>query len=97
MVGYTGVVTETLTRLFAFEAVPADWAVFSCQRLATAAEMADCDETCTECATKMTAKVGGGVVAGTMIGYRAGAAEAWAFVGPYCRKCEIDRSIADGC
>lgn len=85
-----------LSPLFSLESVPADWGVVDCQRLATVAEMAEVGCHCVECGVLMAAKVGGGVVAGTMLGYRADAAAPWGFDGPFCRKCEIVHAVADG-
>ena len=82
--------------LFALEAVPADWGVFDVQRLATAAEMAACADHCGECGVHMAAKVGGGVVSGTVLGYRFGADQMWVWSPVLCRKCEIAHSVADG-
>lgn len=77
-------------------AVPADWGRYDCQRLATATEMAEVGGHCVECGALLAAKVGGGSVAGTMLGYRAATAAPWGWQGPYCRKCEIAHSVADG-
>jgi hypothetical protein len=81
-------VTETLTRLFDLEPVPADWGLFDVQRLATAAEMAETGNHCVECGVLMVAKVGGGVVTGTVFGFRADVAAPWGWQGPYCYGCE---------
>ncbi len=77
------------------EAVPADWGVYDCQRLATAAEMAACANTC-ECGDLLTAKVGGGLVQGTVLGYRFGADQMWVWSPVLCRSCEIAHAVADG-
>ena len=90
--------TETLVPTLAscLESVPADWGVFDCARLATAAEMAAATNCCAECGVKMVAKVGGGAVAGTMVGRRADAAAAWTWSGPWCHPCDKAHCIADG-
>jgi hypothetical protein len=79
-----------------FEAVPADWGVFDTCRLATAAEMAATANHCAECGVEMLAKVGGGAVAGTMVGRRSGADAAWTWSGPWCYQCDKAHCIADG-
>lgn len=78
------------------ESVPASWGVYDCQRLASAAEMAEVGGHCVECGVKLVAKVGGGVVSGTMLGYRGHVDALWGWQGPYCRACEIAHSVADG-
>jgi hypothetical protein len=87
-------VTETLT--FQLEAVPADWGQFTVCRLATLAEMAEVGNHCAECGVLMVAKVGGGVVQGTMVGYRLNVADAWTFTGPWCQGCDKAHAMADG-
>ena len=87
--------TETLTRLFALEAVPDDWGHFDCQRLATAAEMA-AHPNCGDCGQLLVAKVGGGVVQGTVIGRRTDRTHQWEWTLPLCHDCEKLAAIADG-
>ena len=87
--------TETLTLTLPLEAVPADWGVYDAQRLATAAEMAATNNCCGECGSEMRAKVGGGLVQGTVIGYRFGADDMWVWSLVLCRDCEIAHAIAD--
>jgi hypothetical protein len=82
--------------LFPLESVPASWGVFDCQRLASAAEMAACSAHCGECGVHMAAKVGGGVVQGTVVGRRSSASEAWSWSCVLCRSCEVAHSVADG-
>jgi hypothetical protein len=80
----------------ALETVESSWGVFDCARLATATEMAATGCHCAECGVHMTAKVGGGVVAGTMVGYRADAAAEWGWNGPWCYECDKAHAMADG-
>jgi hypothetical protein len=92
-------VTETLlspSLAAALESVPAEWGLFSCQRLATATEMAATADHCGECLELMVAKVGGGLVQGTVIGSRPVVTAAWSWSPVLCRSCEIAHCIADG-
>jgi len=89
-------VTETQTFLFPLEAVEATWGCFDVARLATAAEMAETGNHCAECGVLMVAKVGGGAVAGTMVGRRSWPTEAWTWYGPKCYGCDKDECIRDG-
>jgi hypothetical protein len=98
MTCYSEAVTETQTfpLLFQVEAVEPTWGNFDCQRLATPAEMAETGNHCVECGVHMTSKVGGGVVQGTMLGYRAHVEAPWGWDGPFCHPCEVVHAVADG-
>lgn len=86
----------SLSPLFPLAAVPADWAFFDCQRLASPAEMAACADHCGECGEHLVAKVGGGLVQGTVLGFRFGPTDLWVWTKPLCRSCDVAHSVADG-
>lgn len=90
----SGVVTS-VTLADVLEAVGGEFWL-SCQRVANAVEMAACANCCSECGAALVAKVGGGTVQGTVIGYRSGRDEEFAWTGVLCRSCEIAAAIADG-
>ena len=84
--------------LAAAAAVPhgPEWGWYECQRLATPAEMAETGNHCAECGVLLTAKVGGGLVQGTVVGYRAHREAPWGWTGPLCRPCDVAHAVADG-
>jgi len=84
-------VTETLTAPFLLDcadlAVKFGW--YDVTDIATADEMAAANHCCVECGNEMRAKVGGGFVAGKMLGHREVLGQAWTWVGPLCSKCDF--------
>ena len=80
---------------FAFEAVPADWGVFDCQRLATDAELTACHHQCGECGNTLRDKHGWSA-GGLVLGYRFAADGMWVWSPVLCRDCDIAASKADG-
>ena len=92
--------TETLTSPSLsdlLKPVPADWGVFDCARLATAAEFAEAGGKCFDCGEKIADKYGPiSGVTGTVLGFRFSPTDLWVWYGPLCRSCDIAHSIADG-
>ena len=85
--------TATLTRsltawLPAADFVPAGTVFLNCATLASPAEMARTGNSCVWCSTVMVAKVGDGMVAGRMLGQRAGVSDEWTWSGPFCQACD---------
>ncbi len=68
--------------------VPAGTVFLNCGTLASPATMAAANNTCVWCHELMVAKVGGGLVAGAMIGQRASASDEWTWSGPFCKACD---------